>query len=362
MGVRELPSGRFQSRVVIDGRSHQATHETREEAENWEVLIRAQHLTGNLPTRTTVREYAARWMTGYANAPTNTRRFHQSNLDLWVLPKIGRRPMSAIKPTDITRLINEIRDEGTVATADTVYRTLSALFHAAEQDDVVVKAPIRSKRHRPKRQKRPHAVLERVQARELLLQMGGWQRDTALLQLGLGARFSEIAGLTPHDVDLRRGVVRIERRVSTGTVRATKNHRARELELPRSTLPTLRRLLDTPQYPPPPLPDLEEREWPASTWIGYWLVQTATGRPPCLSAFNKALKAAAGEVGAPIQSSHGLRHTYVSWMIDDGYTTDQIAFWIGDTPETVQRVYAHMLEGSSAPAAASIDRALGDLG
>jgi len=64
----------------------------------------------------------------------------------------------------------------------------------------------------------------------------------------------------------------------------------------------------------------------------------------------------------PVISSHGLRHTYVSWMIDEGYSAEQIAFWIGDTPATVQTVYAHMLEGSSAPAAAAIDSALGNLG
>jgi hypothetical protein len=54
-----------------------------------------------------------------------------------------------------------------------------------------------------------HPVLERAQARQMLLQLGGWQRDTAVIQLGLGARYGEIAGLAPHDIDLSRGVVHI---------------------------------------------------------------------------------------------------------------------------------------------------------
>jgi hypothetical protein len=45
-------------------------------------------------------------------------------------------------------------------------------------------------------------------------------------------------------------------------------------------------------------------------------------------------------------------------MIDEGYSADKIAFWIGDTPQTVRLVYAHMLEASSAPAAAAMDAAL----
>jgi hypothetical protein len=45
-------------------------------------------------------------------------------------------------------------------------------------------------------------------------------------------------------------------------------------------------------------------------------------------------------------------------MIDEGNSADKIAFWIGDTPQTVRLVYAHMLEASSAPAAAAMDAAL----
>jgi hypothetical protein len=42
----------------------------------------------------------------------------------------------------------------------------------------------------------------------------------------------------------------------------------------------------------------------------------------------------------------------------EGHSADKVAFWIGGTPDAVRSVYAHMLEESSAPAAASIDAAL----
>jgi integrase len=77
-----------------------------------------------------------------------------------------------------------------------------------------------------------------------------------------------------------------------------------------------------------------------------------------MTAYNRALAKACEATGSPRVSSHGLRHTYVSWMIDEGYSADKIAFWIGDTPQTVRLVYAHMLEASSAPAAAAMDAAL----
>ncbi len=360
MGIRER-GGSWQARLMIGGRTFSGSFPTREAAEQWETITRAQAIQGALPTSVTVAQYAERWMTTYDHAPANTRRFHRAHLDRWILPHIGRSIASSVTPSDITRLMNLILRDGTPATADRVYRTLSALFHAAQQDDVIARVPTRSKRHRPRRQTAPHEVLERAQARRMLLQLGGWQRDAALLQLSFGARVSEIAGLTAHDVDLAASKLRIVRRVSVDTVRATKNHRARILAIPSATRATLERLV-VEHGAAEPLPNLADREHDAKQFARRWLIQTSTGRHVSLTAYNRALSAACEAAEVPTLSSHGLRHTYVSWMIDAGHSADKIAFWVGDTPETVRRVYAHMLEASSEPAAAEIDAALGELG
>lgn len=361
MSIDRLPSGAWRARVQVDGRRVAESFDTEREARDWEIVTRAKAITHGLPSRITVAEYAARWLEGYAMAPMNTRTFHSVNLEHWIVPHLGGRAAAAVTPTDITTLLNLITDRVSAARADRVYRTLSALFRSAEADDVVMRVPTRAKRHRPRRQKTPHAVLERAEARQMLLQMWGWERDTGLLQLSLGARFGEIAGLTPYDVDLKRRQITIRRRVSRGTVRATKNHRLRTLELPRSVLATCERLI-AEAGEPPPLPELGDREHDAAQFHRRWLIQTGTGRSACLTSFNRALHAACAAAGAADVSSHGLRHTYVSWMIDEGHSADKIAFWIGDTPQTVRSVYAHMLEASSAPAAAAIDAALADLG
>ena len=358
MSIDQLPSWAYRACLYIDGRTHSATFPDEHEARDWESVTRAHHISGTLHGPVTVAQYASIWLEGYKAGPSATLRFHTNNLTRHILPAIGTQRLAKVTPTDITRLLVSVQTGVSAAKADSVYRTLSALFRSAEQDDLCAKAPTRSKKHRPRRQKRAMRVLERPQARELLGQLNGWQRDTALLQLALGARFGEIAGLTPHDV--HGTAVTIERRVSRENVRATKNHRRRTLELPRMTLSTVERLVRE-ALDPPPLPDLQDKEWPAAPWKRRWLIQTATGAPPNLSAFNKALKAACTDSKIPIISSHGLRHTYVSWMIDEGYSADKIAFWIGDTPQTVQAVYSHMLEDSSAPAAALMDEALAGL-
>ncbi|MBS3940344.1 MAG: tyrosine-type recombinase/integrase [Actinobacteria bacterium] len=358
MSYHQLPSGAYRARLMINGVRYTATLPTRDDAKDWEALIRAKAVSGSLPRRISVRDYAARWMTTYETAPTSTRAFHEGNLSRYILPVLGVRSVADVTPTEISRLINAVSAQVSVATADAAYRTCSALFNAAVADDVMVKSPVKSKRHRPRRQREPHVVLERLEARQLLLHLKGWHRDAALLQLALGARVGEIGGLTPHDIDLHRRRVTIRRRHYRGTIRATKNHRMRTLELPTITIPTMGRLIaaagDVPRIPP-----LDDREHDAEPFLKHWLIQTSTGRPVNTSAYDKALIKACASAEVPRVSSHALRHTYVSWMIDEGHSADKIAFWIGDTPETVRAVYAHMLEESSAPAAASIDAALG---
>jgi len=226
MSYYQLPSGQYYARQMINGVRYTAALPTREDAEPWLAVTRAQAFTGSLPLRISVRDYAARWMATYDTAPTATRAFHQGNLDRHVLPALGDASVAAVTPSEISRLLNAVSARVLAATADAVYRTCSALFNAAA-DDVMNKSPVRSKRHRPKRQREAYVVLERHEARALLLHLTGWQRDAALLQIALGARVGEIGGLTPPDIDLRRRRVTIRRRHYRGTVRATTNHRMR---------------------------------------------------------------------------------------------------------------------------------------
>lgn len=257
MAIDQLPSGRFRARLMIDGVRWSETFATEQEARDWETVTKARAITAGLPKRISVRDYAARWMTTYESSPSSTRAFHQGNLDRHILGVLGSRLMAEVTTTDIARLLNDVKSAVSVATADAVYRTCSAMFNAAVADDVMSRSPVKSKKHRPKRQPEPPTVLERPQARSLLLQLSGWHRDTALLQLALGARIGEVAGLIPHDVDLAHGRVTIRRRYYRGRVRATKNHRLRALEIPVTTRGTFERLI-AEAGDVEPLPPLDE--------------------------------------------------------------------------------------------------------
>jgi anion-transporting ArsA/GET3 family ATPase len=176
MSIRHRAGG-YQARLTIDGREYTATLPTREEARDWERLVRARAVTGMLPRRTTVRDYAAHWLLGYDTAPTNTRVFHEFNL-AHIVEALGSTRVSEVTPSDITRLINQLITRRSAALADRVYRTTSALFSSAAADGLCPNgSPVRSKKHRPRRQRDHQPVLERHHARQVLAALTGWQRE-----------------------------------------------------------------------------------------------------------------------------------------------------------------------------------------
>lgn len=137
MGIDQLPSGAFRARLQINGQPVSDTFDNAEDAEDWIIVTKARAITGTLPGRITVREYAARWILGYDVGPSSTRKFHESNLRLHVFPAFGARPFKGINQSDVTRMLNRIRQDVSAAKADSVYRTLSALCNSAGQDDVI---------------------------------------------------------------------------------------------------------------------------------------------------------------------------------------------------------------------------------
>lgn len=65
--------------------------------------------------------------------------------------------------------------------------------------------------------------------------------------------------------------------------------------------------------------------------------------PFVLSAFAEQLDSYAKHLNVPRITPHGLRHSHVSWLYSNtDLTIQEIADRIGDTVETVQKVYAHL--------------------
>jgi integrase len=74
------------------------------------------------------------------------------------------------------------------------------------------------------------------------------------------------------------------------------------------------------------------------------------------SAMNKELDYLAETAGVKRIRVHDLRHSHVSLLIKLGYRTHEIADRIGDTPEVVDRTYAHLYPSTSLDIARELDK------
>lgn len=63
-----------------------------------------------------------------------------------------------------------------------------------------------------------------------------------------------------------------------------------------------------------------------------------------VNAVNKSLKRACQRAGVQVITSHGLRHTHASILLKDKIDLGVVAERLGDAPETIMSVYAHVLD------------------
>jgi len=74
------------------------------------------------------------------------------------------------------------------------------------------------------------------------------------------------------------------------------------------------------------------------------------------TSLNKELNYIANAAGLEKIRVHDLRHSHVALLIKLGYRTHAIADRIGDTPEIVDRVYAHLYPDTSEQIARELEK------
>jgi integrase len=177
-----------------------------------------------------------------------------------------------------------------------------------------------------------------------LLSAAKYDRLEALWVLALttGARQAELMGLQVRDYDKAKGTLAIRRSVWKGQTGSTKSSQGnRVIALPSRA----RTALDTHI----------EKHAPQT-----WLFPTRSGKPFTAShlivyCWKPLLKRA----DVPYRTMHTARHTVASTLLGKGLAIPAIARYLGHTPQTLLRTYAHCLPNQMDAVAAALDAALG---
>lgn len=231
--IRRLPSGNYQARYDgPDLRTHCAptTFTTKAAAESWLAAERRTIDNGEwLPPakrmeqlrkkaeadrRNTLRVYAAEFLAERNLRPV-TRREYQRIIDLLVLPILGSMPLTEITLADVKQWYRDVPTSSPSQRA-AAYRILRAILNAAEADELIDRSPARLRGNAgtspPQRHYAP-ATLEQLET--IGNEVPEHLRLLIVIAWSCGLRQGELLELRRQDIDTKRGVIKVSRKVES---------------------------------------------------------------------------------------------------------------------------------------------------
>jgi len=316
------------------------------------------------PSKTTVAEFAARWDRDWAsiNVGGKTLERYRQILNLYIVPHIGAARLQKLRAVHLNELYSKLLRagglEGRPLSARTVGHTHRLLHrvlgHAATWG--VVATNVAALVSPPPVPESEIAILTEEQIGAILRHLEGRTlRPIVSFLLGTGVRRGEALALRWKDVDLDKGIVRIERSleqtkaglrikqpktrngrrnvsISPWLVAELRGHRTRQQE----------RRLSLGQGKAPN-DALVFARWDGSIRAPHWLTQK----------FALAMTALGIDC-----TLHGLRHTHVSQLIAAGLDVLTISRRIGHaSPAITLGVYGHMFRNTDGRAAEIMEAA-----
>lgn len=267
--------------------------------------------------------------------------------DNYLQPRWGDVPLGDITRHDIREWAARLaapRPDGTRLSGSTVQRIvhlLSASLTAAVDAEILPANPA-ARLKLPKGQQAPERYLTGEEYDAIRAELDG---DYALIADGLvgtGMRWGELAGLHWHRVDLTRGLVRVvETWDDEGELLKAypKGRKVRDVPLPG----WLTEQLTAPVHANAAcgLPHAQGK-------CRHPLVFTAPhGGVLDRSNFRHKWDAAVARAGVGHVRVHDLRHTYASWLLQDGASLEEVGMLLGHVSAETTRKYAHLVEHAS---------------
>lgn len=364
----KTPSGKWQANWrEPSGRQRSKTFATKKEANAFLADMESSKSRGAYVSphagRTLFGDHAQRWMASW-NTEATTRARDTSIMRNHVIPQWGDWPLAKIDHLALQTWVSELGQRRSRATVVEAHRLTSAVLRSAVRNRLIPFNPAEDVRV-PKRRKHDHdeRVISREQFRRLLLPaVPDRHRAVVAVAGGAGLRWGEAAGLRADALDLDAGRLRVVR-----TVVEVSGHTSFK-PFPKSSAG--RRSVPLPSWLIEIVREHIDR-WPSSATAPVFanevggplrrtLFRSRIWRPSLVragllggvvkdgSGYEAQWTDAAGEKhtrrfprhdwavnhAARMQGGglrfHDLRHSYATWLVDDGVP-----------PNMVQRVMGH---------------------
>jgi integrase len=340
---------------------YQSFKGSKREAEIELARLVAQNAAGDGvdPSKEILAEFIERWVRDWAslNVSAKSLERYQQVLTLYVAPHVGATRMQKLRPVHLSELYAKLLrgggHNGRPLSAATVRYTHSVLHRALGHATTwgLVATNVAAVVRPPPVPEREITILTEEQIGAVLRHLEGRTlRPIVSFLLGTGARRGEALALRWRDLDLEKGVARIERSVeqTKGALRfkspKTKSGRRNvtispwlvaELRAHKMRQQERRLSLGLGRAPED---SLVFGRWDGSVRAPHWLTQK----------FSLAMDALKIDT-----TLHGLRHTHVSQLIASGLDILTISRRIGHASASITLdVYGHLFSNTDARAAA----------
>jgi integron integrase len=317
----------------------------------------APRLLDELRERIRMRHYSLRTERAYCQWVVRFIRFH------------GMRHPRELGAAQVTAFLSSLASRGNVAAATQNQALAAVLFLYREvfgqrlewMDEIV----------RAKRPKRLPTVLSAAEARTVLAELDGVHALMARLMYGTGMRVTECLALRVKDVDLSRKQI---------VVRQGKGGKDRVTMVPESLVEALRGQLASARevflrdrarnVPGVELPFAYARKSPGAgrSWSWHWVfpqdhlsIDPRSGIRRRHHAYEqtlqRALKRAAAKAGIvkPV-STHTLRHSFATHLMEAGYDIRTVQELLGHKDVSTTMIYTHVLNRGGRGVVSPLDR------
>lgn len=335
-GVYRLPDGKKRSAGTFDHHQHAYNAAAAKEAEmtlpNWR-----DPNTGLI----TWGAWCDKWWSTRGVEPSTLRR-DESRRVAHLQPKWGDEVISSITRHDVKVWATELRAGGLSPASVQRCISLFSSSMAAAVDAEILQSNPASRLKLTVPDNSSERYLTRDEGGELLAQfeIGSVEKAIATFLLGTGVRWGEAAGARIENYDQRTGVYRVIQ-VWDDSANSVKDY------------PKGRRRRSVP------VPDwvAEEIDPIIGDRVSGFIFEAKPGAPLDYHNFrNRVWAKAVTEAGVDPFNIHALRHTYASWLVQDGISLEQVGKLLGHVSPLTTRRYAHLADTPSAEVLEALSR------
>lgn len=346
---------------MIAGRRQSVSGKTKEEVKRKRRELLANADKGLLPSsKQSLAEYMTWWLADVVkpSKPASTYRIYEQLTRLYIVPVLGNVKLAKLEPAYVQKLHAEMQAKG--LSRNTVQRAHRVLHNALNRavEWGYIPRNVATVVHPPTPEKGDMRVLD-VRQSERLFEAARGTRWEALITLAIATslRESELLGLKWADLDLERGKLTVQRKLSSLT---------RQLEDPKT--PGTRRSMRLPTYATRALlahraSQNEARLIKGGDYQDNGLVfATYDGKPLIARNVTREFKKLLERAGLPDVRFYDLRHTAATLMLLQGIPARVVQERLGHSQISLTLgTYSHVLPSMDDDAAARMDALFGGM-